>query len=333
MKTFLLRTSLMMILTINLSGAFAKVWRVNKTPGITADFVELSTAAANAAVQSGDTIHVEGAPSAYTNFTLYKKLVIIGPGYFLSGAFGNPGLQANTNSASISIMLDTLSSGTQLIGLEGNVYLDSRVDNISIVRCNMGVYANNSYANSAVQGLRLHQSFLSISFSAAYRFENFQITNSILYNIVSLPNSYNGLIRNNVISNITITVTDSYVSNNIFFNSAANLVNCTVRYNISTLNNTLPAGNNNQNNIPSASLFVGTGSTDGIYALKAGSPAIGAGEPVNGVTPDAGIFGTADPYRLSGIAPIPSIYQLTVPASVATTATTMPVTVSTRSNN
>jgi hypothetical protein len=332
MKTFLLRTSLLMLLTISVTASFAKAWRVNKTPGVTADFVELSVAVGNAAVLAGDTIYVEGSTNIYNNFTSYKKLVLIGPGYFLD-ASGNPGLQANTLTAKVSIMLDSLSTGSQFIGLDGSIYLDSKVDDISITRCNVGVYGTTAYANSSISGLRISQSYLSISLNTTHRIENFQITNCIIFNACNVPSTYNGLIRNNVFSNVSASASNSYLANNIFVGSSATFVNSTIRYNISTLNNTLPAGNGNQNNIPFASLFIGTGSTDGQFILKAGSPAIGAGEPVNGVTPDAGIFGTADPYRLSGIAPVPSIYQLTVPASVATTATTMPITVSTRSNN
>ncbi|MEQ1554417.1 MAG: hypothetical protein ABL929_09580, partial [Ferruginibacter sp.] len=74
-------------------------------------------------------------------------------------------------------------------------------------------------------------------------------------------------------------------------------------------------------------------STDGQWRLKAGSPAIAAGETVLGITPDCGAYGTADPYVLSGIPPIPTIYLLTVPAAIASNATTMPITISTKSNN
>jgi hypothetical protein len=46
--------------------------------------------------------------------------------------------------------------------------------------------------------------------------------------------------------------------------------------------------------------------------LASNSPAKGSGE--NGT--DAGAFGGDEPYILSGIPSIPSIYQLTVPANV-----------------
>ncbi len=54
--------------------------------------------------------------------------------------------------------------------------------------------------------------------------------------------------------------------------------------------------------MPLNSIVVGLSgnSTDGQFQLKAGSPALGAGETVSGITPDCGPFGTSDPYRLSG---------------------------------
>ncbi|RZM03767.1 MAG: hypothetical protein EOO88_56335 [Pedobacter sp.] len=154
---------------------------------------------------------------------------------------------------------------------------------------------------------------------------------NILSNSFNLLQATNCLLRNNGISNINLNISNSYVSNNIFLNSNLSAVNSTVKYNIAT-NNILPAGNNNQNNVPASSLFFTGGSTDASWQIKPGSPASGAGEPLGGITPDIGAFGTATPYRLSGIPPIPTIYELTVPASVPTTATTMSITLSTRSN-
>ncbi len=76
-----------------------------------------------------------------------------------------------------------------------------------------------------------------------------------------------------------------------------------------------------------------TGTADAQFQLSAGSLAAAAGEPISGVTPDAGIFGTADPYVLSGVPPVPTIYSLTVPPSVPASATSMTVVFSTRSND
>jgi hypothetical protein len=313
----------------------AKVWRVNNNAGVSRDFAEVSTAVANAVVQNGDTLYVEGSPTAYTSVTLTKRLVIIGTGYFLSE---NTGLQANVNDAFISsITLDSLASGSKFYGIHTTViYTNSNTDDITISRCKLQLFSNTGFVNSKLANWVVSKCYISGAVSlvgSSYVFENFEFTNCIVSATFSITGTLiNGLLRNNVFLN-TVATNNCYVANNIFLSSSPlNFTNCTLKYNIAQ-GSVLPAGNNNQNNISQASLFTLTGSTDGKYQLKAGSPAVGAGEPVSGITPDCGAFGTADPYRLSGIPPIPTIYALTVPASVPSTATSMNITVSTRSNN
>lgn len=316
-------------------SASAKVWRVNNNAGVSRDFAELSTAAASALVQNGDTIYLEGSASNYVSATISKRLVIIGTGYLLSQ---NTGLQYNPNNANCqAIILDSLASGTKLEGIETNVvYTNSNTDNITITRCYLQIFPNTSFANSRMSNWVINKCFffgqINLA-SASYVFENLQLTNCVMVGTVTISGTMiNGLVRNNIFQSVTV-LNNSYVSNNIFIGgSGVTLTNCAIRYNISQFNN-LPADNGNQNNVAQANLFTLTGSPDARYQLKAGSPAIGAGEPVNGVTPDCGVFGTADPYRLSGIPPIPTIYALTVPASVPASATTMTITLSTRSNN
>ena len=119
-------------------------------------------------------------------------------------------------------------------------------------------------------------------------------------------------------SNILYTVSNYLActfNNNLFVNkSQASFPNLT--------------GNNNQFGLSSASLFVTSTSNDARYQLRAGSPAIGAG--VGGM--DAGMFGGANPYRLSGIPPTPSIYKLTS-GSTQTSGNPYTIIFSTRSNN
>lgn len=314
-------------------NASAKVWRVNNNAGVSADFSQLQAAVNNAAVNNNDTIYIEGSATIYGNINLAKRLVIIGTGYFLSE---NPGLQASVNDSWVtSLTLDSLSSGSQFYGIRANqVFLNSNADNIRFSRCNLSLSPNNSFPNSKLSDWVINKCYIN-SFnlnSAAYVFENLQVTNCILNSNFAIASNINALIRNNTIFS-SCTVSNAYVANNIFVGGATlNFTNCTVKYNISQTNN-LPGSNNNQVNIPQANLFILSGSSDGRFQLRAGSPAIGAGEPVSGVTPDCGAFGTADPYRLSGIPPIPSIYALTVPASIPSSATSITVTVSTRSNN
>lgn len=328
----------------------AKVWRINNTPGVTADFTTCALALASASVVNDDTLHIEGSSVSYAGFTLNKRLVIIGTGYFLSGANSNPGLQANGNSAyfaGASIYFDSTSSGSTLIGLD-NIYLGvgpslgSATDNIIVTRCNLSGIGNayGYTANSKMVGWKVNKCYIASLSLALFPLQNWEITNNVFTSNIDIgnTNNLNNLVRNNVIRS-SVNMYNGYFANNIIQNTTFTVVNVTVKNNLAL---GAPAGftpfagsNGNLNNQTDAALFQGlTGnSTDGQWRLKAGSPAIGAGETVSTITPDCGAFGTADPYVLSGIPAIPTIYLLTVPASVATSATTMPITISTKSNN
>lgn len=330
MKQSFMMAALMVCCQLIVTSSQAKVWRVNNNAGVSADFAQIWTAVQSSAVQNDDTLYIEGSATGYTFAQVSKRLVFIGPGYLLSGANGNPGLQWNPNPAHANeLHLDSLASGSTFLGFSAYIRTSSDVDNLKFIRCSFFVDPLFTVANSSANNWVINKCAFGGNFP--YRYENIAITNSLaLYSGITISNAINGLIRNNVFAN-SFSVANSYVSNNIFLN-AFSAVNSSVKYNIAT-GNVLPAGNNNIVNVPQADLFVGTGSDDGRYQLKAGSPAIGAGEPINGVTPDIGAFGTADPYRLSGIPPIPTIYNLTVPAAIPATATSITVTFSTRSNN
>lgn len=305
----------------------AKTWRVNNQPGINADFSNIVNAIASSNVLAGDTLYIEGTSISYPLTNLNKRLVFIGPGYFLSGTGSNPGLQYNEQSAKVTFTIDSLASGSEFYGIQGNFYMNTNADNFKFIRSHVSFYQNNSIANSKSVDLEFRQCFLTVSYSSIL--ENLKITNCIVANL-QLSSVFNGLIRNNTFAG-PCAIQNSYVANNIFISSVS-FTNCSVKNNLSIANN-LPAGNNNQVSIPVASLIVNNGSNDSKYILTANSPAKSAGETINGETPDAGAFGTGDPYRLSGIPPIPSIYNLQAPASVPATATVMTVVISTRSNN
>lgn len=311
--------------------AHAKVWRVNNNAGTSADFSQLDVACNSPQVSAGDTLYIEASATAYTGFNLYKKLVMIGPGYLLSGANGNAGLQANPNSASTVFYIDSLATGSVFMGLSVTAYLNGATDNLRFERCMLSV--NPWQVGRVMQNLVFNKCLMTGFQISSYPTENLQITNCIFESIgLNYSSGTNCLIRNNVFYNAGVTLSNSYISNNIFYNSSLTQTACTIKNNIATTN-TLPAGNGNVNSLPTASIFAGSGSRDGKFMLATASPAKGAGETINGITPDCGAFGTPDPYRLSGIPPIPTIYELTVPVSVPSTASSVNITVSTRSNN
>jgi hypothetical protein len=134
-----------------------------------------------------------------------------------------------------------------------------------------------------------------------------------------------------------------YVANNIFtfLNDMGNLFAVSVVKNniFASAVQTLPGtAVGNQLGIHFNSVFIddfvnAVGSIDHRFMLRAGSPAIGTGVTISGYTPDCGAFGGPDPYRLSGIPAVPTIYSLTVPTSIPQGQATMSVQLSTRNNN
>jgi len=341
-KLFLLLLSSILVLTIQ-----ARVWRVNNTSNSRPDFISLQAAIASASVLNDDTIYIEGSATPYSNsVTMNKRLVVIGTGYFLTGSTGNTGLQANTNGAleHSSIFLDSLASGSKFIGFaqgaSGYFYINPGTDNITLERCQVQLYFSGGASSTfnRVSNWTINKCYITYwQWPAAFYAENLSLTNCILTGTSQIVpgNFISALVRNNLFNNIPVNFGNTYFANNILLNpTAVDLSLSTVKNCIST-GNTLPAGSGNQNSVPLNSIVVGISgnSTDGQFQLKVGSPAFGAGETISGITPDCGPFGTSDPYRLSGIPPIPTIYSLTVPASVPSSNTSMTITVSARSNN
>ena len=106
-------------------------------------------------------------------------------------------------------------------------------------------------------------------------------------------NIENFVIQNNIMSSCTF-----YPNNN------------TVAFNLAD-NAGFGDQNGNQQNINMGTVFLYTGSTDGQYQLKEGSPAIGAGAGGS----DCGVFAGGNPYVLSGLPPIPAVYDFMVGGS------------------
>lgn len=198
----------------------------------------------------------------------------------------------------------------------------------------------NATAGQQAVGIRFNKCYIVSGFSfSTFTFADLEITNCIFNTSLntSSANVLSALIRNNLFTS-SVVIQNAYFANNIILSVGSGgltATNCVVRNNISQFAGVFPVGNGNQS-APSndvTRIILNTGTTDGRFRLSPTSIAIGAGETVGGVTPDVGPFGTADPYRLSGIPPIPTIYALTAPATVPAASTSMSITLSTRSNN
>lgn len=329
----------------------AKIWRINNNAGVVADFTTFHAAVNSASVLAGDTLYFEPSATDYStnSMTLNKRLIVIGPGYFLDPANtsnpGNADLQVDPRDARLPfIRMSSGANGSKFLGitLSGSIYATG-ISNVSFERC---LFASGLYfedgVSSTITVRKCYFSGTSISASPTATLSSFVCENSIFnnngyINLTILTGSGN-IVRNNSVINggNAFTLVNTYFANNIIGAwSQCDLTNCTIKNNLFQANQTLPGtATNNLVNQDMTTIYTGTGSFDARCMLKTGSPAIGAGLTVGAVTnPDCGAFGGTDPYKLSGIPNIPSIYSLTVPTSIPSGSATMNITFSTRNNN
>lgn len=342
---------LLSLLTIALafSTAEAAKWRVNNRTGVDADFTDIGSAVT--AASPGDTIYVEPSASYYSGgINITKPLVIIGSGYFngnsVYGTYptNNPGLQADTVGSQIYgsyLSLNTGSAGSVIMGLTFNQCYPVVYDNNITIKRNLlyytALYISDNYGSiTGLNNLDIRQNLFvstSVTSSAFYgAFSNIGIQNNLFYSSsISLPVGATGAVQNNNFVSGSINCWGFQINNNIMTESSSFTANnCVFFNNIGDATQFPNSGNgsNNQQNITTTALYTNYSSgTESRFALAPAGPGIGAG--FNGV--DCGIFGGPDPYKLSGIPPFPTIYSLSAPNT--TTSATLPVTISTRSND
>jgi hypothetical protein len=312
--------------------------------------MNLQTVIDNAA--SGDVILVEGG--GYGNIEINKSLFIYGTGYFLNNV--------NLLNEGVSVL------GEISITANSVVFQGFKCGNITVLANNVLIKRNHSLrinvGGDAATGISPFQSNnvqviqnLAKSFGIYGESINFNVFNNILYESggnsgFTLGTSGFGEIKNNTFLNTGYgygyypwfkDYSNTQFINNIFpsiLNNVGSRTNImhyirpyVLEYNLFTdtfqntsltnimgvdINSIYQAYSTNPNNLQE----------DARYQLAPNSPARGAGE--NGT--DCGAFGGDDPYVLSGIPDIPSIYQLTVPSQVPQNGT-LNVQIKAKTNN
>jgi hypothetical protein len=223
------------------------------------------------------------------------------------------------SNASGAIITKNINFGLKFTGYYENspspscASVDYQIENV-IIKNNLNVTID--WSNSAV--LRRGG---SCSVSNSYQvpsLKNSTISNNTNYSVLELYGE-NTVVHSNICSSLNISGTYAYPSN--YVTASKNVCNVVCGY-----------GANNLDNIALNTLFTSSNpSLDSGFRLSATSPAIGAG--LGGI--DAGAYGGSDPYRISGLAPIPQItsYSKNASSGVYTTTTPMTVTISVRGNN
>ena len=336
-----MRRSILVLILIAalIPQAIAKKWTVDSNPGNNADFATLQAAHDGAA--DGDTLYVRGSGTSYGILVLTKKLIIFGPGYFLTE---NPNTQANGTTASTGTI-------TFATGSDGSLFTGFTVKANVVIRISNVIFKRNfvDLEGSGAAGV-----IVGISASNVTIAQNYIITTTTGNTNASLVlGGSNSIVTNNYIEctspcrvigkQTPIVTSSSNIQNNVIFGNV-NIVNADFKNNIliagtyfspsTTTTNNIGNGtqfdtaDGNQENVTMTTVFDGTGSTDGQWQLAVSSPAIGAG--IGGI--DVGMYGGTDPYVLSGIPHIPNIYQFDGPTTGSTTAG-LPITLKVKSNN
>ncbi|MBR6251578.1 MAG: hypothetical protein IKR17_10365, partial [Bacteroidales bacterium] len=151
-------------------GAYANILRVNN---VDSSAPYASIAAAVTAAVDGDTIMVEGSTVDYDETTINKRLVILGPGYWLreNGITTESAQSANING------ITTTEGGTVIMGI--HVWGGFRVEGAKtvITRCRLdeGVSIAKGINNCVI-----HQCFIGGDVGSGYDHSYYhQITNNI----------------------------------------------------------------------------------------------------------------------------------------------------------
>ncbi len=319
----------------------AKSWRLSNNPAVKAGFSTFE--AAHAAAAAGDTIYVDGTGEylSYGHAIITKKLVIIGPGYFLNE---NDSTQASKIYARLySMVIESSAAGTEVYGLyfyaSGTTHLTVKASNVVISR---NFFFQNGYniiyLNGNIQNVTITQNYVYQIHNNSGTASNIMVANNFIGDRIDMQNTSNGIFINNVVC-YHIHAYNSVIKNNIIYSGGSSVV-ISESYSGNTIANNLYAGNlgstgnsTNKANVNMSEVFVDFAgnqgySTDGRWQLKPEGPAAGAGE--NGI--DCGMFGGSAPYVLSGLPPVPRIYEAIVPAS-GSIVSGLPVIIKAKSQN
>ncbi len=352
---------LIFLLAFSCSTFAQTIRRCNNNPGVTGVNVYTTIQDAHDAAAAGDIIYVEPSVNTYGSLNATKRLTIIGNGYYNEANPNTPFEKLSSIVNNITFNNGSANSFMSGIHLKGNANIQDT--QISITRCliigncNFGqstIIVSNQYSRGnngiitkciVIGGAIIGQNNADVSSQFGY---NTTVSNCIFRggNIINLTNSTinnntcyltgsnaYGLIgcsfTNNILDARGLTTSIEFVSGVISGISRAN----TISNNICLGQSATPSGNGNVSNGDINTTFLianpwSSGTDDAPFQLAAGSPAIGIG---TGGT-NAGAFGGASPYILSGLPAYPVITNFTT-TGVGNTTTPLQVNVTVRGNN
>jgi hypothetical protein len=351
--------------------ASAKIWRVNNqstynvngssngeelggSPGYPV-FVQIIQALNYPSFSDGDTVHVEASVNDYNYTNVQRPCTLIGGGYF---SLENDPIHPNELETKVD-GIDINSSNVSLIGIYVNSgYTDLNGSNILVERCRFqagvdigylgvnatevynGIFVRRNYFNGGTVGLQIP----AASFDGLPT--NVYIQNNIFRGSVTSNGNYmtitafenntivptgsgqtvlrinTGSFRNNILRG---TNYDLIINGNNYANVTNNLGTTVAQFPANTGNQILPVTASDD------ALFIGSNiatATDKDFPLTPSQAATYLGNDGTQV----GAFGGAFPYSISGVGPIPYIYEMQS-TGVATPSSGLIINVSAKSSN
>jgi hypothetical protein len=349
MKTIHSLILLVVAIAVTTTHSSATIRRVNNQ-GFGANYTDLATCIG--ASSPNDTIHVEASGVGYGYITLNIPLTIIGPGYFLNE---NPGLQKNNTPATINkITINSGAAGTLITGIrvgdDGAARIYINASNIRIERCYIedGITFQNTTTAGILNNISIKQCYcgdISVP-SNVGPINNYQISNCYFATSIDISASGSNY-QNNAQGNVTHCVFNggvacwsanmdfkyNIIKGGTFQQNNNSITNVNYNLFVATVMPTwldIP-GNTNKIKSPVTAVFPNTtGSTD--FKLNVNTIAQCPECYMTATNIQTGVFGGADPYKLSGIPNVPAIYMINAP-SQSVQGGTINVNVSTRSND
>jgi hypothetical protein len=360
---------LLPLLLIGFSNAFATIRTVSNNPDRPGQFTTVD--AAIAASVAGDTIFVHGSQFTYPDFSVTKRLVIIGAGYNSNNQFNLPtrvniiwlnrdtGLQNSNGSVITGFLVLNQVRNNGNPGVENITIFRNQINNqIYIYNPSTGANFGNNWViyNNIVYSIQGGSSGSTSSSSSNITIQNNIITGDVNgFSMSSILIDHNVFPGSDALSNLFYAT----VTNNIFTRTTGNILASNVSFN--TFNNNLSNLTTIGPNAPTNS-FAGGGNTEAgnfiavdpqfenvtnlnafdyafNYRLKTTSTVRNAG--TDGT--DLGLYGGARPFPSGGAAgsgydtsplpPIPQVTEVNILNSTLQPGTPLNVNVKARVNN
>jgi hypothetical protein len=279
------KITLLLLAICLVTMASAKVLRVNNITGSTATYSTFDAAYSDA--KAGDTIMVDPSPTSYGGITIKKKLVILGPGYWLmeNGIVQEGGANATFGDVVIN------AEGSTIKGVyTGDITIST--NNVTVMRC----HARNVWVAKGTTHGVIHQNFVENYIQGYYE---------------DIPSYYQ--ITNNIIRNQDVRqFQNSYVA----YNTSTGLIcddmkNSTIEYNIYKGDKVESGGSNNSTKLNKQI-------TDSDIADFSTYNAIDSDykKVFEELTTEHGAFAGEDPYVISGVPSGPVIKDISTQTTV-----------------